>query len=182
MTAPWWAGLPPAESQISCGTGQHVLRWADGQLTAADHADAEGELVLAALGGDKSECVALVEAWGAHAGDLDVLALGPRSPADQLAVTWDLVRSLRSVISPQPGLPPGRPAAWAAALRAAPAEVAADAPGVPRTAPGPGPPGRADGPVRPGPRLPVRAVRHGSRRLVGQARPRDGTWPRPSPR
>ena len=105
MTGPWWAGLPPAESQISCGTGQHVLRWADGQLTAADHADAEGELVLAALGGDKSECVALIEAWGAHAGDLDVLALGPRSPADQLAVTWDLVHSLRSVISPQPGLP-----------------------------------------------------------------------------
>ena len=107
MTAPWWAGLPPAASQVSCGTGQHVLRWADGQLTAADHADAEGELVLAALGGAKSECVALVEAWGAHAADLDVLALGPRSPADQLAVTWDLVRSLRSAISPQPGLPPG---------------------------------------------------------------------------
>ncbi len=134
MTAPWWAGLPPAESQISCGTGQHLMRWADGQLTAADHADAEGELVLAALGGDKSECVALVEAWGAHAEDLDVLALGPRSPADQLAVTWDLVRSLRSVISPQPGQPPslgqrsgrlpsGRPRARSLPMRRVPPEL-----------------------------------------------------------
>ncbi len=108
MSAPWWAALCPAESRISCGTGKHLIRWADGQLTAADHADAEGELVLAALGGDKSECVTLVEAWGAHTEDLDVLALGPRSPLDQLAVTWDLVRSLRSAISPQPGTRPGQ--------------------------------------------------------------------------
>jgi len=56
VSAPWWAALCPAQSRISCGTGKHLIRWADGQLTAADHADAEGELVLAALGGDKSEC------------------------------------------------------------------------------------------------------------------------------
>ncbi len=114
MSVPWWAALPPAESRISCGTEHHVMRWAGGQLTAADHADAEGELVLAALGGEKSECVAMAEAWGAHAEDLDVLALGPRSPADQLAVTWDLVHALRSAASPQrggPGSRPGRPAA-----------------------------------------------------------------------
>lgn len=120
MSGPWWAALPPAESRISCGTGQHLMRWADGELTAADHPDAEGELVLAALGGDKSDCVAMVEAWGAHTADLDVLALGPRSPADQLTVTWDLVRSLQSVISPQPGRPPGpaqRPGRPAGRLR-----------------------------------------------------------------
>ena len=105
MSAPWWAALRPAESQLSCGTEKHLVRWADGQLTAADHPDTEGELVLAALGGDKADCVALVEAWGAHADDLDVLALGPRSPADHLAVTGDLVRSLRSAI-PEPGGPP----------------------------------------------------------------------------
>jgi hypothetical protein len=105
VSAPWWAALRPAESQLSCGTEKHLVRWVDGQLTAADHPDTEGELVLAALGGDKADCVALVEAWGAHADDLDVLALGPRSPADQLAVTGDLARSLRSAI-PQPGGPP----------------------------------------------------------------------------
>jgi hypothetical protein len=113
VSVPWWAAVRPAQSQISCGAGQHVVRWVDGALTAADHPDAEGELVLAALGGDKSECVTLVEAWGAHTEDLDVLALGPRSLADHLTVTWDLVSSLRSTISPQPGQAlrqPARPA------------------------------------------------------------------------
>jgi hypothetical protein len=108
VTAPWWAALRPAETRISCGTGQHVLRWADGRLTAADHPDAEGELVLAALGGDKAECVAVVEAWGAHRDDLDVLALGPRSPADELAVTWDMVQDLRSMLSHRQGRMTGR--------------------------------------------------------------------------
>jgi hypothetical protein len=108
VTAPWWAALRPAETRISCGTGQHALRWADGRLTAADHPDAEGELVLAALGGDKAECVAVVEAWGAHRDDLDVLALGPRSPADELAVTWDMVQDLRSMLSHRQGRMTGR--------------------------------------------------------------------------
>ena len=134
MSGPWWAALPAAESPVSCGTGKHVLRWAGGELTAADHPDAEGELVLAALGGDKSECVALVEAWGAHAGDLDVLALGPRSPADQLAVTWDLVEVLRSgpaqrlIGPPAPprrpgGAQPARPRPRSLPIRQVPADV-----------------------------------------------------------
>ncbi len=74
-----------AGPEITCCAGR------EGRLSAAGHADADGELVLAALGGDKAECVAMLEAWGAHAADLDVLALGPRSPADELAVTWELV-------------------------------------------------------------------------------------------
>ena len=75
MRPPWWAALPAVETRIRCGTGEHVLRWSQGRLHAADHPDAEGELVLAALGGDKAECVAMLEVWGAHADDLDVLAL-----------------------------------------------------------------------------------------------------------
>jgi hypothetical protein len=106
---PWWAALPAAETRIRCGTGEHVLRWSRGRLHAADHPDAEGELVLAALGGDKAECVAMLEAWGAHADDLDVLALGPRSPADELAVTWELVDELRAALSRRPGSAPMRP-------------------------------------------------------------------------
>ncbi len=121
MSPPWWAAFPPAETRIPCGTGQHLLRWAEGQLSAADHADAEAELVLAALGGDKAECVSLVEAWQAHAGNLDVLVLGPRSPADQLAVTWDRVAELRSASSPWGGAGRGpvmaRPAAAIRARR-----------------------------------------------------------------
>jgi hypothetical protein len=106
---PWWAALPAVETRIRCGTGEHVLRWSQGRLHAPDHPDAEGELVLAALGGDKAECVAMLEVWGAHADDLDVLALGPRSPADELAVTWELVDQLRTAFGWRPGSAPTRP-------------------------------------------------------------------------
>jgi hypothetical protein len=106
---PWWAALPAVETRIRCGTGEHVLRWSQGRLHAADHPDAEGELVLAALGGDQAECVTMLEAWGAHADDLDVLALGPRSPADELAVTWELVDQLRAAFGRRPGSVPMRP-------------------------------------------------------------------------
>jgi hypothetical protein len=84
---PWWALLPPAQAQVSCGEQTHRLRWAEGRLIAADHPDAEEELVLAALGGDRSECVDLIEGWGSRGDDLEVLAVGPRSAADELTVT-----------------------------------------------------------------------------------------------
>jgi len=86
---PWWALLPPAQAQVACGGGSHRLRWDQGRLTAADHPDAEGELVLAALGGDRSACLDLVEAWGRRGEDLQVLAVGPRSAADELTITPD---------------------------------------------------------------------------------------------
>ena len=84
---PWWALLPPAQAEVSCGEQTHRLLWAEGRLTAADHPDAEGELVLAALGGDRSECVDLVGWWDARRDDPEVLAVGPRSAADELTVT-----------------------------------------------------------------------------------------------
>jgi hypothetical protein len=86
-TPPWWALLPPAEAQVSCGDGTHRLRWEQGRLTAVDHPGADSELVLAALGGDRSECVDLLEWWGKHGDDLEVLAVGPRSASDELTVT-----------------------------------------------------------------------------------------------
>lgn len=109
MTPPWWAAFPPAEARIRCGPGEHMLRWASGRLEAAGHDDAGGELVLAALGGDKAECVAMLEAWAAHADDLDVLALGPRSPADELVVTPELVAELRTAFGPAARSVPMRP-------------------------------------------------------------------------
>ena len=45
--------------------------------------------MLAALGGEKARCVELAEAWGRHAADLSMLAIGPRGPADEIAVSWD---------------------------------------------------------------------------------------------
>jgi hypothetical protein len=82
----WWAAFGPAEAQLRCGDTRHRLRWADGTLQAVDHPDAEGELVLGALGGDTSPCLDMVAAWGKHSDDLTVLAIGPRSASDQLTI------------------------------------------------------------------------------------------------
>jgi hypothetical protein len=82
----WWAAFGPAETSVQCGDGKHRLRWADGTLQAVDHPDAEGELVLGALGGDTSPCLDLVAAWGKHCDDLTVLAIGPRSASDRLTI------------------------------------------------------------------------------------------------
>jgi hypothetical protein len=82
----WWAAFGPAETSLRCGDSQHRLHWADGTLQAVDHPDAEGELVLGALGGDTSPCLDLVMAWGKHCDDLTVLAIGPRSASDRLNI------------------------------------------------------------------------------------------------
>ncbi|HEV3292168.1 MAG TPA: hypothetical protein VG123_24585, partial [Streptosporangiaceae bacterium] len=55
----------------------------------ASHPDAEGELVLAALGGEKARCIEVAEAWARHTDDLSVLAIGPRHAGDEIAVGWD---------------------------------------------------------------------------------------------
>jgi hypothetical protein len=86
---PWFMCLPSCEAYVPCGQGRHIVRWEAGALRLADHADPEAELVLAALGGEKARCVELTEAWGRHAADLSVLAIGPRGPADEISVSWD---------------------------------------------------------------------------------------------
>ena len=86
MSPAWWAAFGPVGTSVQCGDGKHQLRWADGTLQAVDHPDAEGELVLGALGGDTSPCLDLVAAWGKHCDDLSVLAIGPRSASDQLRI------------------------------------------------------------------------------------------------
>src|SRR5580704_16342032 len=88
-TGAWFTCLPSCETQVPCGTGRHTVRWAAGSLDLPSHPDVEGEMVLAALGGDKARCVEVAQAWARHADDLSVLAIGPRGPADQVAVGWD---------------------------------------------------------------------------------------------
>src|SRR5580704_19598676 len=85
----WFTCLPSFQTQVPCGTGRHSVRWEAGSLELPSHPDAEGELVLAALGGDKARCVDVAQAWARHADDLSVLAIGPRGPGDQIAVGWD---------------------------------------------------------------------------------------------
>jgi hypothetical protein len=85
---PWFDGLPSCQTQVPCGQGWHTVRWEAGQLRLPAHPDAEAELVLAALGGEKAGCVRLAQAWSRHTSDLSVLAIGPRGPADEIAVGW----------------------------------------------------------------------------------------------
>ena len=70
----------------------------------------------------------LAEAWGRHASDLSVLAVGPRGPADKIVVSWEDVEAAaqavqhgvagftglrRSPLRRPAGLPAGPPAATA---------------------------------------------------------------------
>ncbi len=85
----WWAGLAPAEARLTCGGDQHRLAWREGELRAPDHADADAERTLAALGGERCACVEMLDAWHAHSSDLRVLVLGSRGPSDPLAAPRD---------------------------------------------------------------------------------------------
>jgi hypothetical protein len=79
----------------------HTLRWDAGTIDLPSHPDAEAELVLAALGGEKPGCVRLAEIWGRHTDDLSVLAIWPRGDDDRVTVGWD------SVPDPQSAGPAG---------------------------------------------------------------------------
>ena len=104
---PWFTCLPSCETTVPCGPGWHTVGWEAGSLRLPSHPDAEGELVLAALGGEKAQCVELAEAWARHADDLSVLAIGPRGPADEIAVGWDDVAAAAQ--ADQPRAVPGPP-------------------------------------------------------------------------
>jgi hypothetical protein len=91
----WFDSLPAADTTVPCGTGSHTVRWEAGQLTLSAHPDAEAEMVLGALGGDKPGCVTLAETWARHADDLAVLTAGPRCAADRVSIDWADVEELR---------------------------------------------------------------------------------------
>jgi hypothetical protein len=109
QNGPWFTCLPSCEIEVPCGPSRHIVRWEAGALTVPSHPDAEGELVLAALGGDKARCIEVAEAWARHIEDLSVLAIGPRGPADEIAVSWEDVTAesagtMTAVAgAPQPG-------------------------------------------------------------------------------
>jgi hypothetical protein len=90
---PWYSCLASCETQVPCGQGRHLVRWDAGQLQLPAHPDAEAELVLAALGGEKAGCVVLAEAWGRRTRDLSVLGVVQRGPADKIVVGWEDVEA-----------------------------------------------------------------------------------------
>ena len=96
----WYDSLPAADTQVPCGSGSHTVRWEAGQLMLPSHPDAEAELVLAALGGDKPACVAVAETWARHTADLGVLATGPRCAADQVSVSREEIEQQRTGLAP----------------------------------------------------------------------------------
>jgi hypothetical protein len=85
----WFGCLPRCEAYVPCGQSRHIVRWEAGELRLLSHPDPEAERVLVALGGEKSRCVEVAQAWGRRAEDLSMLAIGPRGPADEIAVSWD---------------------------------------------------------------------------------------------
>jgi hypothetical protein len=85
----WFDCLPSCAAYLPCGTDRHIVRWEAGELRLPSHPDPEAERVLAALGGEQARCVEVAQAWGRHAGDLTVLTVGPRGPADEIAVSWN---------------------------------------------------------------------------------------------
>jgi hypothetical protein len=93
---PWFACLPSCEAWVPCGQGQHLVRWEAGSFLLPEHPDAEAELVLAALGGEKARCVEVAEAWARHGEDLSVLAIGPRGPEDEISIGWDDVAAAQA--------------------------------------------------------------------------------------
>ena len=110
---------------MPCGQGRHSVRWEAGELRLASHADPEAELVLVALGGDKARCVEIAEAWQRHTADLTVLSIGPRGPADEVAVTWDDVDAAAQAA--RGGAGPGRARARRAAVASPPTAAMARA-------------------------------------------------------
>ena len=110
---PWWQALPALETWVPCGDGTHPVRWADGTLSLPAHPDAEAEAVLAALGGEQAACLEVAQAWHRHRSDLDWFTIGPRDPDDEIRVSWDHVRQVRTerrggwLTGPVPGAPIG---------------------------------------------------------------------------
>lgn len=133
----WYDSLPAADATVPCGSGAHTVRWEAGQLTLPAHPDAEAELVLGALGGDKPACVTIAETWARHAADLAVLTTGPRCAADEVSVGWDEVAQQRTSLPP--GLAQAMPVARVTATsgpgarRLRPVQGGPGAPGVPAT-------------------------------------------------
>jgi hypothetical protein len=89
VSTPWWQGIPSVDATLECSKTQHRLQWQAGQLSALDHADAEGERVLAAIGGERCACIEFLDIWARHSDDLRVLTLASRGTGDRPELTDD---------------------------------------------------------------------------------------------
>ena len=113
MSREWWDGLLPVEVRLDCSGGTHTVRWEDGVVNAVDHEDPVGERALAALGGERSTCIELLDSWARHADDLRVLTIASRGASDPVRPDAE-----SRFLWPTPGLMPAR--GRGVAMRAAP--------------------------------------------------------------
>lgn len=79
-----WFGHLPTQVELDCGGERHWVRWESGVLHTLNHADPEGERTLAAIAGERSSCIQLLDLWARHEDDLRVLVLASRGPGDPL--------------------------------------------------------------------------------------------------
>ena len=163
---PWWQVFPALETWVPCGPDLHPVRFQDGRLSLPAHPDAEGELVFAALSGEKAFCIEVAAAWHQHADDLRVLALGPRGPSDTVNISWDDIQDFQSRPVSKYARPSGltrRGGVHSHPMRPGPPAQ----PGPPgQPGPQPGPPVHPNPPARPGPagsrRFPRMFAGHGT--------------------
>jgi hypothetical protein len=108
------------ETTVPCGEAHHAIRLAPDGLELVDHPDAESELILAALGGGKPNCIRIAEAWTRRVQDIDLLMVLPRSDEDEVRVTWGDVEVARSPVRTSVAMsgPPGPPVPIPAGLPA----------------------------------------------------------------
>jgi hypothetical protein len=111
----WFACLPRCETRIPCGSSRHEIHWEAGAIRLPEHPDIAGEQVLAAFAGAQVKCVQLADAWERHSADLSVLAIGPRSHANEISVDWEDVEAAADAGQPGPGF--AKPARLTAAFR-----------------------------------------------------------------
>ena len=69
MGRDWTSDLDDIELAVACGGETHRLVWHRGRVRADAHPDIDGELALAAFGGELPACVDAVQRWRTAVGD-----------------------------------------------------------------------------------------------------------------
>ena len=86
MSPRWWHGIAPAVTQVSCDGREHQLRWAEGELLAPNTRTSRASRSSARWPAQRYGCLDALDAWAGHAGDLRVLVLASRGPADPVLI------------------------------------------------------------------------------------------------
>jgi hypothetical protein len=113
----WYHHLDPVSVEISCGERRHRVSWRRGRLVLEDH-DVEAERAFVALGGDRSVCVELLDAWREATDSREVLwawSAPAAGDADMAAMLGELrarhqhmLAQIQAALSgrPPPPMPP----------------------------------------------------------------------------